>query len=255
VPTNTPTWTPLPTLPPAEAQALVLELLETNGGCDLPCWWGMTPGKTEWLPSKAFLDSFAIDIYPKVNPKNTGKYYTFEVPKLFDSDGKYNLSIHAIDGIIDTFNTSGGITLSEMLSGYGIPKDILIFAKSSSSMLPYASYELVLYYPDQGIFAIYEGETQHGRRLQICQSEFITSYPPPYLYLWSPGKNKTFDDIREEIQMPRGRYAIYYPLEDLSGMSIEEFYTTYVDPMNANVCFEIPDPATLPTPTASQASP
>lgn len=40
---------PLPTLPPNEAQALVLELLEHNAGCRLPCWWGFSPGGLKFL--------------------------------------------------------------------------------------------------------------------------------------------------------------------------------------------------------------
>jgi hypothetical protein len=42
-PTVTPSLTPLPTLDPDAAATLVLELLDNNGGCSLPCWWGATP--------------------------------------------------------------------------------------------------------------------------------------------------------------------------------------------------------------------
>ena len=36
-------WTPLPDLTIDEARENLRNLLETNGGCDLPCWWGITP--------------------------------------------------------------------------------------------------------------------------------------------------------------------------------------------------------------------
>ena len=48
IPTRTPTATPLPfpTLESAEMQSFIAEMLSTNGGCELPCWWGITPGET-----------------------------------------------------------------------------------------------------------------------------------------------------------------------------------------------------------------
>ena len=76
----------------------------------------------------------------------------------------------------------------------------------------------------------------------------------PYLILWSPDKKKTFDELSREIGMPSDGYHVFYPIEDISGISKEEFYTTYINPANADVCFEIPDPDTLPTPTATELS-
>lgn len=50
----TPTLTPWPTYPPDEALAKVLELFETNAGCQLPCWWGIIPGETPWDVAQNF---------------------------------------------------------------------------------------------------------------------------------------------------------------------------------------------------------
>jgi hypothetical protein len=41
-----PTLTLVPSLSVREAEAKVHELLQNNGGCRLPCWWGITPSKT-----------------------------------------------------------------------------------------------------------------------------------------------------------------------------------------------------------------
>ena len=54
LPTKTPSptvaqsWTPPPKLSQEEANELLLELYETNGGCEMPCWWGIVPGETPW---------------------------------------------------------------------------------------------------------------------------------------------------------------------------------------------------------------
>ena len=47
-PTKTATPTKYPTLDSQGRLNFVLQELKTNGGCQLPCWWGITPGKTTW---------------------------------------------------------------------------------------------------------------------------------------------------------------------------------------------------------------
>jgi hypothetical protein len=67
------TWTPLPTLSPGEADVLVMDLLENNAGCQLPCWWGIWPGETTWDEAKYYLETFASKIYAGVAlPVKTG---------------------------------------------------------------------------------------------------------------------------------------------------------------------------------------
>ena len=64
VPTATVAPTPLPTLPPDEAVAKVLSLLQDNRNpdCLLPCWWGATPGQTNWHDIEPLLRSVALKI-------------------------------------------------------------------------------------------------------------------------------------------------------------------------------------------------
>jgi len=66
IPTQTPlpprpskalTPTSVPTLADSEEQELVLNLLQDNGGCQLPCWWGFTPGETTWHTAQEFFAS------------------------------------------------------------------------------------------------------------------------------------------------------------------------------------------------------
>ena len=47
-------------LEPDEMQAYVREMLQTNGGCELPCWWGIIPGKTSWKEMQAAFTDQAI---------------------------------------------------------------------------------------------------------------------------------------------------------------------------------------------------
>ena len=54
-PTPSPTLTPLPTLAAQERETRIRELLKTNGDCELPCWWGITPGRTTWAATRQFI--------------------------------------------------------------------------------------------------------------------------------------------------------------------------------------------------------
>lgn len=72
-PTKTPTITatvtiepmptPLPTLNSREASLAVQKLLLENGNCQLPCWWGIVPGKTSWENTRKFLSPFASSFF------------------------------------------------------------------------------------------------------------------------------------------------------------------------------------------------
>jgi hypothetical protein len=43
-------------------QAFIRTMLETNGGCELPCWWGITPGVTSWQDTLDFFTHNGIAI-------------------------------------------------------------------------------------------------------------------------------------------------------------------------------------------------
>ena len=62
-PTHTPTPsstpTAIPTLSIEDAHARLLELLADNGGCRLPCLWGIMPGETTYQEGQVLLAPFA----------------------------------------------------------------------------------------------------------------------------------------------------------------------------------------------------
>ncbi len=61
-PLPTRTSTPSPTLSPSEVQAYILDLLQKNAGCRLPCWWGIVPGQTAWQEAESFLAPLSSEI-------------------------------------------------------------------------------------------------------------------------------------------------------------------------------------------------
>jgi hypothetical protein len=74
-----PTWTPLPTLNAENVKQLLADLLGNNAGCRLPCFWGITPGKTTWQEASTFLESFTMLL--GINNTTKGLSYAyFQVP-------------------------------------------------------------------------------------------------------------------------------------------------------------------------------
>jgi hypothetical protein len=83
VATNTstpiPTQTPLPPLSPEEALATVTTLYETNRDCLLPCWWGFTPGQTNWITAREFLSPIADAIFEPSEPAENPTWNVVEI--------------------------------------------------------------------------------------------------------------------------------------------------------------------------------
>jgi hypothetical protein len=52
-----PTDTPIATLSKDLAYARFENLLQTNGDCQLPCWWGIIPGNTSFIDAQNILKS------------------------------------------------------------------------------------------------------------------------------------------------------------------------------------------------------
>jgi hypothetical protein len=84
MPTTTlkpPTPTMAPTLTTDQEQALIVGLLQNNGGCKLPCWWGFTPGQTTWQTARTFFVSLGKIPAEYHDPNMLNYSVTFRIPK------------------------------------------------------------------------------------------------------------------------------------------------------------------------------
>jgi hypothetical protein len=61
VPTPFVTQTPIPTITTDELSVAVRNLMETNGNCDLPCWWGIIPGKSSATELRRLLTNLGVE--------------------------------------------------------------------------------------------------------------------------------------------------------------------------------------------------
>jgi hypothetical protein len=233
-----PTWTPLPTLSPEKASQLVAELLETNGGCELPCWWGITPGETSWNVAFQFLSRLSIYIgVTKV--KDQIVFASAKIPVPYPvAYAQYLMHDYSIEyGIVDAiriynFDLAPNYYLSRVLQIYGQPEGIWIrtFREEEQSR----PFLIDIFYSDKGILLEYGGGDikDMGDYLVNCLDERRT----PYIYLWAPDKETTFEDATKRYLYTEDVSPV--PLQDATGMSVSAFYEKFIS--QGKVCLETP---------------
>ncbi len=249
VPTPSPSWTPLPTLTMDDAQRMVKELLETNAGCRLPCWWGITPGKTSWGEANHFLTPVAQYI-GTFNGETVNTYIAdaqIHIPADAVSSSWENIpyltqDYLVRDGIIETidvfnFDLAPNYTLPVFLKNYGQPSGVWIrtFREEERNSRPFL---LEIFYPEQGILMEYSGGDliDLGASLQNCLDDTVNS---PFIYLWSPENPMTFLEAKERfLYLDAENMPEPVPLQEATGTSVEDFYTAMIT--DGRVCIETP---------------
>lgn len=244
-PTGTETPVPIPTPPGVVRREQVLWLLETNNGCQLPCWWGITLEQTEWPLAKEFLSRFDQSISQTSSTLGL-VYYEVSIPlppEIFIEDQTI-LGILVQNGIVERIRIHlpfidippgylTSYTLSVFLTAYGQPTEVRL----STSPAPFEHDELpfvvVLFYADRGIAALYgingarQGDMVHG----CPQQEPVRS-----LELWSPSLDFTFEQM---ISRSAVFNTEYLSLEESTEMDVATFYETFKNADNTT-CLETP---------------
>jgi hypothetical protein len=235
--TLTPTITPtrLPTLPRPEAEEKVMELYRTNGRCRLPCWWGITPGKTSSNDARKILGPLALG--KTFHSAENWEYFDVGLPAPKDVYETFFQEVYiSIDGIVDsiviyeTFPSPFYNTISNFLSSVGPPEEVWVSASLGlyEDMHP---FRVQLFYPHRGILVSFSDNANLvGNKLESCSQ----GDDGGTLFIWASGADKTFENWRYITRW--GSYnALYLPLDAATGMDVETFYETFKKPTN-QVC-------------------
>lgn len=228
-PTRTPTPTPCPTLTADEEYAYVSEMLATNAGCELPCWWGITPGKSSWQEARNQL--------PRLN---------FQFWFLEEHRYDVHFTLTEAEGVIESIRVSGDCAcfvrecerfaqdwshyaLDQILSRYGPPSRArIIFPPTTESGAP-VYYNLYLVYDELGISIAYTGDAiKQGEMRHTCFS-FCR------IQLWLQPSGSSLPLLERGIGQEAWEYAV--PLDAVTGMSLEEFYEVFRHP---EACLTVP---------------
>lgn len=181
---------PLPT-----AKANVAELLKTNGGCTLPCWWGIEPAKTRFTSAFSQLSSLTTFIVVKKNDEigSLDAEFRFPVPET-TSSRELTIIYKVEKEIVQLIEVNPGkdnqYRFSQLLKDYGDPEEVWVeglFDPTSNN--PFIIY---FYYPHKGIVATFWVDaTDQGDKFQVCPGPI----PPTVLVLWEPDGIEGFIDF------------------------------------------------------------
>lgn len=257
--TDTPTSTIIPTLPVEVASAKLLKLLSDNSGCRLPCLWEITPGISTNEETQAILVPLSsisdLSVFKAegggILPAYSEGDLKIYIRLSFITDPNNDLVNHV------TFNVEAHRPLKE--GGYEEVFDTKFFGeKVSSYMLPHVlseqgvpasvmvatfggpltrggtgGFDVLLLYPDQGILVNYTTQMHiSGTNVRGCLSNAHVE-----MELYPVGQSDAFFESLTKTDW--GTKMDYYkPLEDVTSMSVEEFYETFRQPTDK--CIETP---------------
>jgi hypothetical protein len=265
-PIELPTPTPLPTLPAEEAQKAILDLLEDNGGCRLPCWWGLTPGETSVQEAQTLVERFGAVSIITIFFDNVGGTHLrlTENDFLLDISANINYDLEipkTIKGLKITTQVNreleeGGFEvvwenplnaeflqaymLPQILTAYGPPSQVFVYGNVAYGHASWPLFELVLDYADRGFVIWYtvlmerEGDTYLG-----CMANVYTDlhlWDPDLDYTWAEGVTRTTGGEDSEIDWLNKHFL---PLEEATSLTLDEFYEIFQNPENTS-CLETP---------------
>jgi hypothetical protein len=132
--------TPCPVFTADERRALARRMLETNSDCELPCWWGITPGETRWQEVIRFLGLRGTDSHEPGRRVHDIMYVPLDPYR--PSDYGVRLIITEYDGVVQFIEVRSEMfvgrisenfaqdwhrySLDQVLTQYGAPSQVYI---------------------------------------------------------------------------------------------------------------------------------
>ena len=244
--TPTPLLSPtiIPTLLIEEREIYLKGLLKTNANCDLPCWWGIIPGKTTWIESLEFLRLIGGKVSSRPGDNGTIIYDTggFDFEDIHNKITFFEKSelVETMDVSSEGFQNPVGFqkawvqyTPKTLITKYGQPSRVWIRSSYSYGLTDRRGYQLWIFYDKLGFLVIYSGIIKKEPIYHICprfengediQSiELITQTPEDHRRL---ERFTYYSDVIDYIK----------PIEK-AGLSVEELYSIFIH--DEKPCFDI----------------
>lgn len=249
-PTHTPvppTVTPRPVLTVDERRALARWMLETNGDCELPCWWGITPGETRWQKVIELLGLRGTDLHKQGKRVHDIMYVPLDPHR--PSDYGIRLTITEYNEVVQSIGVQSEMfvgrvsehfardwrrySLDQVLTQYGEPSQVMLELWPNPPE-PYYPYRLFVFYDHLGILLGYEGPATPGEPFRVCP----VFQQVNYLRLWLQSPEQQ-TPLLQVANLDALELAQMLPLEKATGMTLKTFYETFKD-ARSQVCMESP---------------
>jgi hypothetical protein len=260
-PTRTPissqTPLPFPTLEPDAMQAFVAEMLATNGGCELPCWWGITPGETRWDDMIKFFSEHNVRVWENGLLDLSYQSGTYGRRPVYDSmmEITFQRAGDLVQGVTvrntpryaplqDDFVTVWQrYALQPILSRHGVPSQVHLNLTVGAPCVGggnFPDYKMWVMYENQGIAIRYSGlALRDNEKWLVCpvfgQLRMIE------IQLQAADAGTELVDPELEVYDPGGTFSVYGFLPDLTGMGAQAFYDAFSQ-LEPRTCISVPDP-------------
>jgi hypothetical protein len=215
-----------------------------NAGCDLPCWWGITPGNTSWSEARSLLARIALGIrpgepYSQVGPDGVLHHYesyVVDYPVAGEEFSGYT-ELRIKDGVVEELlvgpvGTQIRFSVSGILSTLGRPFEVFVYTYPEpvgDGVLPFV---VLLFYPGDGVLAVFSGQ---GERAATLVRRCIQPDEAPSLTLWDPVSPRSIEDVNPVD----GDASSLRTLRTSTGMTTGQFTRAFAAP-GAIACLETP---------------
>ncbi len=248
-PSPSPTITPTPftTLEATAKLDFVVQSLKTNRNCDLPCWWGIVPGKTNWDDMLNFFAGqgidFLIDEQPNLGVIDGSRLLDIVFQKEnglvqgIDIETAYNNYLLARSQYSNLWRK---YALDQILKRFGTPTQVyleLTVGAGDWSPGMQATYDLWLEYADDGIAIRYPGVA-----LYDAGGEYVCPLPNNTsglaIRLRVPNSQTPFVSLSTD-----NPFQFNGTLEKLTGLNPQQFYENFIqNPPHSCLLVTDPDP-------------
>ena len=211
-----------------DQQKLLVEEMFNNPTCSLPCWWGMTPGITEWGEAEKILKNMGItpekyNSYTRNEDSEKVTYVIYEIRYETAKEPYESFSVYVRNSVIDILSITfienfERFSITNILKTYGKPSEILIYTYEYSygdGVLPFST---VLIYEGERFVVDYEKQGKvEGDYVKACITDtmpaiqIFSSFYPNELLLAHP-----YERFEEQ------KFA--KTIKEATGMTVEEFY-------------------------------
>jgi hypothetical protein len=247
-PQPSPTWTPLPTLMPHEAVATVQDLLLTNRGCSLPCWWGITPGRTTWQEAQHVLAPFAsIEAGTQGTITIDSQTYAVQPYSVFYSlngEAREAANIYVRAGLVSGLSlgkhsAADGFRIRDLLRLHGLPTAVLIntFSLPGPSADPdgYLPFRILVLYRDSGFMAFYNFEGSISGSVAIGCPEDTAAR----IHSWASDEASIWTRDRIQLVALGVDSSPLKPIAEVTSWDVPEFYSAFTTG-SSQACVETP---------------
>lgn len=253
-----PTITPIPTLTEEDTRQSLLYFLQENGGCQLPCVWGLMPGmasrdRESYLSpyrEVSTLNFYSNNLYnaersfaslsAQFTIENTVSTVVVGIKENAGQIEKILLRADTIDTTLERYKFGDehyiALTqyyqLSQVMLEYGQPSRVLFaaFQYDPITKAPYDPISIVIIYDDLETMIEYIFPSELlGSELQGCPKGAKIN-----LFTWSKDANLSLEDIVSIKPGDEGIIPVYLklykPIEEATSLSLEEFYQIFQNP-------------------------